>query len=142
MNVDQLLYSLYKRGSRLTTMIIDRDRLSAHIHLPPLHELSPSFVRHTAVVLPRGAFFVPMPASTPPRGCRQAIFLSHVRSEYPTPLSRPLPSRTAFTIALLRASRSPRRGNLHARRPATCARRPTHAPPLRSPCPSSFTMTS
>jgi hypothetical protein len=40
------------------------------------------------------------------------------------------------------ASRSPRpsRGHLHAHRP-TMRDVPTHAPPLRAPCPSSFIMT-
>ncbi|KAF8157628.1 hypothetical protein K438DRAFT_1986419 [Mycena galopus ATCC 62051] len=62
--------------------------------------------------------------------------LSRVRSQCPTPLSRPLPS-----IVLPCTSRSPRRGNPHAHR-QTMRDVPAHTSPLRSPCPSSFMMTS
>jgi hypothetical protein len=67
--------------------------------------------------------------------------LSRASAQCPTPLSRPLPSPAATSsIALLRASRSPYRGNPQAHRPAM-RDVPTHAPPLRSPCPFSFILT-
>jgi hypothetical protein len=97
---------------------------------------------HTAATLTRCAAS-PFPRPLP---CHRVVAvkpaLSRVRWQCPTPLSRPLPSpAAASSIALLRASRSPHRGNPHAHRPAM-PDVPTHAPPLRSPCPFSFIMTS
>jgi hypothetical protein len=97
---------------------------------------------HGSCATPLRRFFVPMPASTPPRCCRQARSSRVSAGKCPTPLSRPLRSpATASSIALLRASRSSYRGNPHAHCPAM-PDVPTHAPPLRSPCPFSFIMTS
>jgi hypothetical protein len=91
-------------------------------HMLPLCAASPSHARfHTTALSP-------------------SSLVSRARSQCPMPLSC-LPSPAATSSLFCRASQSPRRGNPHAHRPAM-RDVPTHAPPLRSPCPSSFMMTA